>query len=317
MGKLFAQRMLRLTYGRCYANNWRRSCARELSSSEQEDEVEKKFSPSPTLLSMLPLLATPKKQVFTDCYYDTAGLHLTTRDMWFRRRNLTFELKWPIVSKAGAIDNDASGLEGVDFYHETTDWPTIDQALGDVAGVNLGRPLPLNDASKDHFTLAQTDGFLSSAGLSPFAMLRTSRLRYAVSLPVHLKSNVPAESDQHRHRLHVDIDTVTFLPPTTTLAEIELDSVLSGGIKARDLYVDADAMLASAQLPNTYMLGEIELVQAGGGLSASLALKDVFQQLMIDPAPTRGKVLEYLFRQRPQHYQALTDCGLIAAKMRS
>lgn len=254
----------------------------------EEQEVEKKFRPSPAILAALPSLGQCREISFTDTYFDNGPYDLTTKDMWLRQRNSTFELKWPNsrAQMAGAdlqVSESAANL--IDFYHESTNWAVIDLVLRESAGVKLPPPSssPMGGLQSID-AIREAHARLKTGGLHVFATLRTTRLRYKLHLPVRLNGADHCASS--KHTVHVDIDTVRFDPPAE----------------------DAGAS-------ESYLLGEVELVQAGGGLPASVALQDVFQQLGISPQPVRGKVLEYLYRRRPRHYQALVDCGLIAAKM--
>lgn len=252
-----------------------------------EEEVERKFRATPAVIEGLArhAAAPPRVVPMTDIYFDDAAYSLSTRDMWLRRRNKGFELKWPQEAAA-------SSAGGIDFYHESTSWAQIAEQLERLARLQLRRPVP---AEGDAGEGAQA--WLGSHGMRPFAAIHTTRRRYALALPV--RGGAGAGAGSERHTVNVDLDEVRYD------AAVGVDSASAA----------AAAALAADPAQLCYSLGEVELVAAGGGMRAQEAMADVFRTLGIGPEPVRGKVLEWLVRARPAHYAALERCGLIAAKM--
>lgn len=62
-----------------------------------------------------------------------------------------------------------------------------------------------------------------------------------------------------------------------------------------------------------YQIAEIELMieEKADRSAARKQITDFAESLGIDTSPVRGKILEYLFRYRPEHYQALVEAGVI------
>lgn len=109
-------------------------------------------------------------------------------------------------------------------------------------------------------------------------------VRFASILTHRSRYNVELHADKETtpHSFYVDIDDVTYLDSKTD---------------------------------NHYQIGEVELIKAGGNSSPGEALKNIFAALNINPTTVRGKVLEFVHKFRPEHYQALENSGLIACKM--
>ena len=293
-------------------------------SSEPEAEIERKFVvTAATAARLAELVAFAARQppgrqgssgeptahvsVFTDAYYDTADVALTKHDLWLRRRDAVWELKWPMPAAAAergraeassggdkahrrdARAAAAGGLAGIDYYLESRDWPSIAAAVLEHARVRLGAPFPPGSPPDGRpGTLDAAEAYLAAHGLACFARIRTKRTRHALRLA-------------SGHRVRVDLDTVTFLDAGSA-PERAATAVPSGPRRA-------DA------LEHDYTVGEVELVEAGSGAAPSEALAEVFVQLGISAAPVRGKVLEFLARHRPLHYAALVDSGLVASKL--
>ena len=254
-------------------------------SGSEEDETERKFILSPEILQNVSRLSgqtIPQSHSMVDFYFDDAFYSLTTRDLWLRRRNNTYELKWP------RNDHDQSNgdqkLSGIDFYRESTSWSIITETLSG-ASVNLENPeLDVNCSSSD------VEDWLRSNGLTSFASIKSSRKRYRLELPA-AKKHISSTSDStpDTHVINVDIDDVEYL--------------MTGDIPYSDPRL-------------RYSIGEIELLKPAENYRVDEALLDAFKQLNISTEPVRGKVLEYLARFRPNHYIALESSGLIAGKLR-
>ena len=257
-------------------------------ATSPDDEIERKFAPTSKVEALVRRLASRERSTsFRDTYFDSASFALTQRDCWLRKRNSTFELKWPMRGSTG---------DGIDYYHESTDWTTI---AGEVRRVSpplvLAPPFPrvtaaAAAAADDTAGVVEAETWLrGSAGLVAFADILTSRTRFDVELPCSrdATSRIP-------HLIRVDLDAVEF-----------------GGRQGAGA---TDTRTSSAA--HSYAIGEVELERAGGGMTPSQAMADVFAALGIAwPATTRGKVLEYLVRFRPAHYAALVECGLVASKL--
>ena len=254
-------------------------------SGSQEDETERKFVLTPLILQNISRLSgqtIPQLHSMVDVYFDDSFYSLTTRDMWLRRRNNTYELKWP-RSEQNQSNGDQK-LSGIDFYHESTSWTVITEALSG-ASVNVKNPvLDVNSSSSD------VEYWLKSNGLTSFATIKSSRQRYRLELPAGKKLiSSTSDSTPDTHVINVDIDDVEYM-------------------------INDDVSCSDPRL--RYSIGEIELIKPAENHGADEALLDVFKQLEISTEPVRGKVLEYLSRFRPNHYIALESSGLIAGKLR-
>lgn len=286
-------RMLRTLFpiickNRSVSSNGRRKLCVTLKgtdSGSQEDETERKFVLTPLILQNISRLSgqtIPQLHSMVDVYFDDSFYSLTTRDMWLRRRNNTYELKWP-RSEQNQSNGDQK-LSGIDFYHESTSWTVITEALSG-ASVNLKNPvLDVNSSSSD------VEYWLKSNGLTSFATIKSSRQRYRLELPAGKKLiSSTSDSTPDTHVINVDIDDVEYM-------------------------INDDVSCSDPRL--RYSIGEIELIKPAENHGADEALLDVFKQLEISTEPVRGKVLEYLSRFRPNHYIALESSGLIAGKLR-
>lgn len=267
-----------------------------------EDEVERKFAPTPGVRARLARLVAPNAKArsdFTDRYFDAPSTFLLTRrDCWLRRRDATWELKSPQSppppERAGTATNTAAttttttttarttssltekstpALVGVDYYRESRDWATISSIVERLAGVRLPPPFPADAEA--------AEAWLAARGLALFANVRTLRERCTLHL-------------ERGHRVRVDLDSVAFLATTDD---------------------HGSARAGPADVLSRYEIGEVELVAAGGGASPAEALADAFGQLGIGAEPVRGKLLELLSRHRRDHYEALRESGLLAAKL--
>lgn len=95
---------------------------------------------------------------------------------------------------------------------------------------------------------------------------------------------------------------------------------LTATVAEHAVRIDIDAVEfldgASGAVRGRYVVGEVELAAAAGGVPPAAALAAVFDALGIESTTRiRGKVLEYLARFRPAHYVALEASGLVAAKL--
>jgi hypothetical protein len=273
-------------------------------------EIERKFIYNDTILQYCKTHATSTREIhMSDVYFDNAQLDLTTRDMWLRQRNDTLELKWPMLLDPAIADkgknSEAKSLTGLDFYQESTDLSKISNILLATAAVAVQFPASSKGISEVHSALFD-------AGVLPFGTVLTHRTRYnlCIDLPAQLKG-----SGSSTIKLFVDIDSVKYILPTQTSAEAPATAV---------------TMEAARDAPADYQIGEVEFNfgeatdttnsgdapdAAGADQAGSEAIMShVFRVIGIQPAPVRGKVLEFLARYRPQHYEALRRCGQLASK---
>ena len=245
-------------------------------SSPTVNEIEKKFAPSAAIINLVRSSAKRERLIsFRDRYFENSRFALTTRDVWLRQRDNTFELKYPMRSGANKPDST------IDFYHESSDWHTIAREVRSLCGVHLALPHPDTAGTSP----SHAESWLNSNGLFVFADILTTRTRFDVE--------VPAAGGGHFHTVRVDIDAVEFQPLTTT----------------------SEPAASHDPGRFSYAVGEVELDSAAGNVSSTQAMHDVFSALGISPASRRGKVLEYLIRFNDRHYAALTASGLVAAKM--
>lgn len=95
-------------------------------SVQADEEVERKFIVTPEIERRLLARCVPITRSFTDEYYDIEESYdLSTKDLWLRRRDQTWELKWPMAN------TNISGLAGIDFYNESCDIKTISEVVLD------------------------------------------------------------------------------------------------------------------------------------------------------------------------------------------
>jgi len=253
--------------------------------------------------------SSKKEKVFVDRYFDVSpSFPLTTRDLWLRRRDRGFELKAPQSLASNTASNRNDQLVGIDFYNESTCWTDISSAIKSFTAVDIlvhplmgrdGEVIDLDTVKDAENTddAMDVEEWLRLSSLTLFAHIKTRRVRYQIHLPSSLCMARGSPQTEY-HVVNVDIDSVHFL---------ELSSYLDMGM---DMDVDH-----TKSVRGRYCIGEVELISAGGGVSPSQALLDVFSQLKIDTTPVRGKVLEYLYRYSPLHYQALEDSPLLRAKL--
>lgn len=275
-------------------------------------EVEKKFAVTTSMLSRLSDLTTtlqPNRKLFVDTYYDDIRFSLTTRDMWLRRREIAFELKWPRKLQQASNSNSKAEISGIDFYNESTEWKDMAQVLEQMALVKIVRPLPSDTGSSAPSTVpnsnsksaSRTDAWLAACGLQRFASIHTQRTRYKLHVPLESASST---NDDAFHAINLDIDDVGYdVPPP-------------GGAVSPP---HSSASPSPAPSQHRYQIGEVELHSIAKGYTAEQAMRDAFSYLHIDcnQREVRGKVLEYIARFRPEHYAALEASGLLAAKLRS
>jgi hypothetical protein len=232
-------------------------------SVQADEEVERKFIVTPEIERRLLARCVPITRSFTDEYYDIEKSYdLSTKDLWLRRRDQTWELKWPMAN------TNISGLAGIDFYNESCDIKTISEVVLDCTNASA-----LQTAGSS----ALTD-WVSKGVLAPFAEITTVRETYTVSLPA-----TPSNSDS----VSVSAADSASVFPTVHRFKAEIDRC---NFAVRSL----NGSTSDDMDDRSYRIGEIELIAAGGGMSQSQALEDVFRQLDIAHTSVRGKVLEFL-----------------------
>jgi hypothetical protein len=254
-------------------------------------EIERKFQCSPDIIKFCRQNATNKREIFMkDIYFDNCSYALTTNDMWLRRRNDKLELKWPQITEMLKSEKQLN-RSGVDFYLESTDLDKISTILCDK--LSIPRRLYLGENSISAY---EQDTLLRNADIVPFGEVLSNRVRYDVRLD--LPNSLTSEGYPSSQAVFVDVDTVEYVIPSDTKYDKNL----------------------SLQ----YVIGEIELnnssvSQHGAIQELSMSMQEsimlhVFQVMGIKTAPVRGKVLEYLHRFRPEHYEALRRCGQLSSK---
>jgi len=291
-------------------------------------EIELKFRCTPTIAAYCTLHSTQIEDMeLCDIYFDSPDYELTKRDLWLRSRNGVLELKAPPSQTVHVDDN--GGVSTVDFYRESTQLADIahkvlhyTQRKIDFTASNDGIP-DSNERSCDEFVCIGAEA-LHRSGIHPFGTIVSRRRRHLLRVPLsdtllrrwnqcsqfRLLSPIPSFQD-----VFVDLDFVSYVTPDQQRnQESKGASDTPNGFECSD-----------------YQIGEIEFVNAGlvsildGAASTSTPEERVsFQQALMrgvcaavgveDLSPVRGKVLEYLCRMRPAHYQALRDCGQLASK---
>ena len=247
----------------------RQPSKRLLNCSVNEKEIERKFYPSKELSKLFESTAhSITSKIFTDIYYDTVDHKLTTRDIWLRKRDQIYELKFPFKEQTTNVEKVA----GVDRYNEITDSNKIVQTLVDVPNTAFIKP------SENSFEF-----FLSVNKIKLFANIRTYRTRYMIK--VDIGQNLMVD-------INVDYDKVEYICN-------EKNKVIGN-----------------------YEIAEIELVSTAAAENNNMSqssddvMSKILQKFGINTKTTvRGKVLEYLFIHKPEHYKALEKSGLIANKL--
>lgn len=251
-------------------------------------EIEKKFECTEAIQNTIQSLVSDQRTIdMIDTYYDTDDYSLSCKDMWMRERNAVMELKWPhrLGIQSQSFSNDMVVPFATDFYNESTDKVQIAKVIQEQC---KSRSI-LDLASVGHW-----NAWVNSASIAPFATIRSHRTRYNLSVPITIR--LLNEDRNILQNVCVDIDEVTYFEGQPTSR-------------------------ASSAMKGKYMIGEVELAPDKDNTALATTqedklavMKEVFRVLGISPQPVRGKVLEYLYRYRPRHYQALRDCGQLASK---
>jgi hypothetical protein len=245
-------------------------------------EVEKKFAYSNETFEICQSLAlSQKKKKILDVYYDSPSFSLTTKDYWLRKRNNSFELKQPKTELSHQCESS------IDQYYEITSEKQIMRSITQ----SLGR----SGASSASSSLNQ---FLSKSQVQPFGAFLTQRTSFELLLPLRAS---PTSLPKWNIFFQVDFDHVLYTPPTPfTPLTTEL----------------------TAEMMNPQFQYQIAEVEMSTDLSLiPLSVEEIFQQVMTKlkintgmNSVVRGKVLEYLFRFQPKHYQALKNSGQLQSK---
>lgn len=293
--------------------------------SRAELEIERKFFVNNETIQLLQQrCARPKCIDMLDEYWDTGpslipqsnegrlavGLQpytLSTADAWLRRRNDTWELKWPAVSlqaqlqalQARRADGQVGHAVPADQYNEYTNLAEIRRQLA-ALGVQL------TAASEVPFHLA-----LSSAGLSAFARIRTARTRYELDprdIPLR-EGNVLMQGVT----LGVDVDEVEYedLPAGMRkepyrLAEVEVVIPFSS-LSGQGDQGDSAARTQAVQLADRLIEGACARFRIQTDYTST-------QDPTSQPRRIHGKVIEYLVRYDVGRLEACRKAGLLAIK---
>lgn len=258
-------------------------------------EIEKKFVCTDDIHKTIQSFATNQTVInMVDTYYDTNNYELSCKDMWLRKRNKVFELKWPhnFGTKSEAFSTDMVVPFATDFYNESTDILEIASVVQNSCKERTVEPLG---------SVNGWNSWMSKTGISPFATIQSKRTRFNIAVPLHIQASKVGGS-AHQQHVCVDIDEVIFYEGQPVTPEAQC---------MKGLYAIGEVELA----PDTEEADHKEERQAAATQEDKLAvMAEVFRVLGISPQPVRGKVLEYLYRYRPRHYQALRDCGQLASK---
>lgn len=251
-----------------------------MRDAETQVEVEKKLFM--TLEQQRALLASfPSKasKAFTDVYYDGFQYSLTSRDLWLRRRDTTWELKVPWAPE--------QGLGNTQSYEEISTEDAILERL--LARGLLGTETSSRDPHAVDHSAGVLEQVLANKGINPFAKLHTER----VSLEVDLNTAMACGADS----LHIDMDVVTFDPAFAE--DLELHGAGQATAEAPFVIAEVEIMTPKQQ----------ELIDA-----ATAALdKFLVSWGLCDARQAYSKLIEYLLRFRPAHLDALSVAGVIPA----
>eukprot|EP01032_Pedospumella_encystans_P008504 gene8504-10089_t len=252
-----------------------------------------------------------------DVYFDNRIYDLTTRDMWLRQRNDKLELKWPMLLASkidGANHQSPEALAGLDFYQESTD-------AAKIADVLHKSTCLLVKFSSAKCSLDENIVALEAADIQPFGAILTHRTRYnlCMDLPAHF-GNIH-EKTGCAIKMFVDIDTVKYILPkgppgcTSSTSERTSEALLTYQIGEIEFDFSANSNTATATSTSHTSSSDKDAALSDRDQSANAAImQHVFCVMGIEPAPVRGKVLEYLARFRPDHLEALRKSGQLASK---
>lgn len=227
-------------------------------STDTITEIERKFPVTEDILKAVQKWSAgiSNKKEIVDSYFDGVSFShtpfpLTTRDIWLRKRNQVFELKWPQNNSELPRDSEVGNLSGIDFYLESTSWPTIAETLK-LASISLSSPLPSEKESEK-----RVESWLSENKICRFATIKTMRQRFQFELPIGkigmkwiISKNKPNDSIK-TYLINVDIDDVEY-------CNIDYSD--------KDVLPIGDETLISEILGSTYKIGEIELLRADGDI---------------------------------------------------
>lgn len=249
-----------------------------LIEEEYRAKIERKFQVTEEIVDYCTRHHLEERSLqLVDRYFDTHQYDLTKKDIWLRERNQRWELKVPNSQSNGSGDVK-NRVEGVDVYTEIKDnaliWEKLRSLFPSHDSSIMHQPMEINPDLLAHF-----------AGLKPFLEIHSNRKRFRllISLP-KLQTN---------QEVFIDIDSVSYDPAYITIA-------------GKD-------KLSTSSLQ--YRIGEIELIPPISAIhSPAVIMKEIFDGLQIDTSAVRGKVLEYLYRFRPEHYEALKESGQLGSK---
>lgn len=247
-----------------------------------------------------------KEFTFTDTYFDNKSFDLTTRDMWLRQRDNIFELKSPSNSvqqrsSDPATVGDEETLGGIDFYDEDRDWGVIGTLMESCANVSVLPALPPTPPA-----ISSTREWLSVNEILPFATIRTQRQRHIVA--AYLTDNLTREAVT-TVSLNVDIDNVVFINNNNNHNNGNSNQIWQYSIGEVELGTSSCEEGSNNDESDEFGHNN------NNSHNPSLIMQQAFLYLGIPTAPVRGKVLEYLYRHSPSHYEALKRSGLIGSKM--
>eukprot|EP00931_Biecheleriopsis_adriatica_P116971 TRINITY_DN92544_c0_g1_i1.p1 TRINITY_DN92544_c0_g1~~TRINITY_DN92544_c0_g1_i1.p1 ORF type:complete len:353 (-),score=86.25 TRINITY_DN92544_c0_g1_i1:61-1119(-) len=253
-------------------------------------EVERKlFLSTSQLEGLRASYSVLKEKVIEDVYYDTASWKLTTRDLWLRSRGSAWELKVAVQKGEGLGVSQA--YEEVEGQQAVLRWLEADGLLGESSAGDISIKRQKH-SSEDSRTACRSalEALLSSAGVIPFAKLRTKRCSLQASAEVELETGVKDVLP-----LQIDIDSVYFDPLLATAG------------------LSASATEAASE---PFCIAEFELIvpkRPGAIVAAKEALDRFLEKHTLCDAPAAySKLLEYMLRFRPSQVDALDSAGVIS-----
>jgi hypothetical protein len=251
-------------------------------------EIERKFflTTKETALLEQSLGSASQRQQMRDVYVDTARYELTLMDWWLRSRGNTWELKVPLRSNSFNFSQ----------YEELDEEHAICERLG-IAGL----PPASSAAEPQGFVAQLTDGAGSSVphSLRPYlhpenvteevaGTVAAQRGQSITLLPcADLTTERRTYTSPRDPRVHVDIDVVRFLPPTSP------------------------ARAANSDSDDSFSICEVEIM-ADDGAAAVAAAEEALQREVCALGLGQcqkgySKVYEYLKRHSPDHYAVLLE----------
>ena len=207
-----------------------------------------------------------------DTYYDDFNISLTSNDLWLRKRNSYFELKWPQCAGVPSVDTSSSAIAA---YNESSNWEVICSVIKKYTHLELDTP-------PDHVLHTTTTSITSDCGITlwlqeknivPFAVIETHRTRYPVSIFL--------SAFNLSLKVNVDIDKVKFIADNDKHVNDDNNDHNNHDNKDDDNASEDDKYICKYD----YSLGEVELLsRLPADLDPAAVMTAVQRDLGIPPS---------------------------------